>query len=350
MATERANPWDDDVKLQVFRLKVDSKTALPPILEKHIREVIKRKRSFSSPNAKKIKFIQPIAANENELSGMEKLATYLLFAGEAEGGDAHVHRVQEASLSSDYLPPPPNQFVKDMYTTLTKPRPDLAVGYITVQQADQVGIGSPFDIKEEEALLKDALMANLHFPFLTCQWKAAKSGQGHWHAARQGARDGATIMRYLACFYRKARITPSVVDTCHWSLTCDMSTVLLYVHWLETNTDGETVYHMKCVQQEFLNDLEDTENSSVALFRQRLHNIKDYALGERLDNIKAAIPKIKAGFKPVRKTPRDSKASSSKAPSSVAQQSDEGFYQNSELPKKKRPRPNNAEEEETWQE
>lgn len=266
------------------------------------------------------------------MSGVEELVNYLLFSREAQSGEVHVDRVREAILVREFLPPAPIGSVEDDYGTLTQPRPDHAVGYITMREAAPDHVTAPLTKPEERVVLKDPVMTNLHFPFLTCQWKSAKGSQNLWHAERQGARDGATIVNYMHHFYTAAGIKPSVVDTCHWSLTCDMRSTDLFVHWRDINEDGEVEYYMECVQNEHLNKAGDPENSGMALMRQRLHNVREYALDERLKNIKAAIRTVKAGFTPKPKLkPRSSKASSSKPPPS-----EEGFYQGSDSPRKKR--------------
>ena len=133
----------------------------------------------------------------------------------------------------------------------------------------------------------------VHFPFLTCQWKSPIGSHGQWHAQRQSARDGAAIVNYLHDFYTKAGFDPTVVDTCHWSVTCDMMTAMLWVHWrtFEAET-GAVEHHMQMVDQQFLRAIDDSENTAMVNFRRRLRNVLDYAVGPRLIKIKAAIPSV----------------------------------------------------------
>jgi hypothetical protein len=134
------------------------------------------------------------------------------------------------------------------------------------------------------------IVDNGHFPFLTCQWTSHIGTQGHYQVCRQGARDGAAIVNYLHEFYTSAGKAAALVDTCHWSLTCDMHTVILYIHWAERDGQGVMQHHMKKVDQEFLRAARDPTNAAMARFRQHLRNILKRSLGERLERLKAAVP------------------------------------------------------------
>jgi hypothetical protein len=68
------------------------------------------------------------------------------------------------------------------------------------------------------------LTSRVHFPFITAQWEAAIDGGTHEKAKLKGARDGATINRYLHEIHKEFRPEkePNVVETCHFSVTVDM--------------------------------------------------------------------------------------------------------------------------------
>lgn len=286
-------PYDEDDRLHAYGIRVNSTAAFPQLLREHIDTVIKKQReSTRSPAAKNAARAQARAENANESTGIGIMVNNLLFCGEADGGEKYIERVSEALLNRKYLPPAPEPFIANQYGALTQPKPDTAMGYITTRDAQAGGVESPLSAGEEVVVLKDPLLTGLHFPFLTCQWKSAKGSQGHWHAQRQSARDGTAIVNYLHTFYTDAGVTPSVVDTCHWSLTCDMHSAVLCVHW-RTEADGSAVYHMRRVQQEFLSAIEDEENTGIACLRHRLRSVLDYALGPRLTRIRDAIPRLK---------------------------------------------------------
>lgn len=127
------------------------------------------------------------------------------------------------------------------------------------------------------------LSSYFRFPFLTSQWKTPNSNQNHCHAHNQAGHNGAVIVNYLHEFYRVAYAgerDPTVIETCHFSLTCDLLRGNIFVHWQD-----EGVHHMELVYEFSLR-----KEQEVQLARQILWSILDYAVGERLRCIKAAIP------------------------------------------------------------
>ena len=120
-------------------------------------------------------------------------------------------------------------------------------------------------------------------PFITCQWKSAKSGQSHWHAMRQGARDGAAIVNNKCQMFEYAKIDYTEVDTCHFSATCDSEYMALYVHWRGMK-NGKKRFYMRRIGRAFFASDEDSEtaNPDMVIMRQRLHNLLDYHLNDGL--------------------------------------------------------------------
>ena len=100
-------------------------------------------------------------------------------------------------------------------------------------------------------------------------------------------------MNYLHDFYTRAGLQPSVVDTCHWSVTSDMTTAMLWVHWRTCSNKTKTVkHHMKLVDQQFLRAANDKNNKAMVHFRRKLRNILKWAVGPRLVKIRNAIPDV----------------------------------------------------------
>ena len=125
----------------------------------------------------------------------------------------------------------------------------------------------------------------LHFPFLTSQWKSPNSNQNHSHAHNQAGRDGAVVVNHLHEFYSVSHgrdREPGIVETCHFSLTCDLLNGNIFVHWRE-----QDVHHMELVYEFSLR-----KGAEVQVARQILWNILDYAVGERLQSIKGALPEF----------------------------------------------------------
>ncbi|KAF2000487.1 hypothetical protein P154DRAFT_434731 [Amniculicola lignicola CBS 123094] len=266
---------------------------IPETLRKHIDDVIMDMRKPTTPSAARLARISRRTRGMNEPQGKEMLARDLLFKTEIDDGEELIQVLPEVMLGHHWLPAAPDRWVERQYGALEQPRPDHAVGYITQQDALSMNPRSKAALErtEEDKITRHALTTQLHFPFLTCQWKSQKSGEGHYHASLQGARDGAAIVRSLHDFYRTAQHTPPIVDTAHFSLTTDTDSVKLWVHWVETKEDGGADYHMELISQAFLRPLTPRDTGMVDM-RKMLRNILEYAVGARLDNIKAAIASL----------------------------------------------------------
>ncbi|KAF2023598.1 hypothetical protein EK21DRAFT_80534, partial [Setomelanomma holmii] len=118
--------------------------------------------------------------------------------------------------------------------------------------------------------------------------KAAMSSDNQINARLQAARDGAFIVSYMHQFYSHAYPDrdPSQLKTCHVSLTTDMISSFLWLHWHEVDpVDGEVYYRMEPIESAHLHKLSD-----VVETRNILHYYIDYVMRERLKSIKAALP------------------------------------------------------------
>lgn len=277
--------WD---KLAAFEVHVDTGHQLPSELKAHLEGVIQRPRDASieaSPNAKKITQRRRLAAQQNERTGIKHIEPYMLFRGEADLDERvapvpHIASKDEVFLNKYFRPRPPNEGVKSTFGELSQPRPDSCIGYVTRRDAQAAASQAPFSADEEQILQAFPLTQFLHFPFLTSQWKAQIANENMLHARYQAARDGAVVVNYLCEFYQNSDIEPSIVQTCHFSLTCDLETTEIWVHWREGNQ-----HHMELVNKSSLRQLSEVESA-----RNVLRNIVEYGLGERLDDIKKAIP------------------------------------------------------------
>lgn len=131
----------------------------------------------------------------------------------------------------------------------------------------------------------------MYFPFLTTHWKSQKNFQSHFQAREEGALTGATIVNYLHEFFVKAgNFDPTYVETCHFSITCDLETVQLYIHWRNDMTPASEFaveYHMEPIAVAFLRDIDQ-----MTSMRKIIKNIFEYAIIERLDNIRDAISSL----------------------------------------------------------
>ncbi|RYO45129.1 hypothetical protein AA0116_g13397 [Alternaria tenuissima] len=217
---------------------------------------------------------------------------HLLFYGECHaGGIPGLTLKDQVNLNKDHLPSPPRSTVSDLWGTLPRPQPDSCIGYVTTTEArtHNPPLMMPFSREENDIAEWYSVVhhSDTHFPFLTAQWKAAMSGDNQIDARLQAARDGALIVNYMHQFYSHAYPDrgPTQLETCHVSLTTEMISSYLWLHWCEMDpVDGEVYCRMELIESAHLHKLSD-----MAETRKILHNYIDYAMGERLESIKAAL-------------------------------------------------------------
>ncbi|KAH8706090.1 hypothetical protein GQ44DRAFT_777833 [Phaeosphaeriaceae sp. PMI808] len=196
-----------------------SSSNYPEELKLHIENTLLRKRETQpSPNAKKIASKRQMAAAQDEDGGVDLLKPYLLFVGEDkddENGIPGIVSRDKINLASEFLPPVPNGDVLIAQGgQLSLPQPDIAIGYTPFQFARNAGV-------------------NL---------KPATGSETFHHAENQAARDGSTIVNHLYdLFYEAYDRKPTAVEASHVSVTCDMQTVQVWIHWREETAEEERV-------------------------------------------------------------------------------------------------------------
>ncbi|KAF2734843.1 hypothetical protein EJ04DRAFT_576544 [Polyplosphaeria fusca] len=271
---------DNRNKLGAYRIMIDKGHVYPSELDRHIQDVIRRPRqSPASPNAEKVVAKRRIAAQQNERGGIKQIEPFLLFRGEAEAdnrvaGVPLIYSKDEINLARTFLPPAPNANITKTWGELSQP--NLTRRLVPLNEV-------VFSPEEDEVLDGYRLSPYFHFPLLTSQWKTPNSNQNHSHAHNQAGRDGAVIVNHLHEFYSVAygsEREPSIMETCHFSLTCDLMNGSIFAHWRDQET-----HHMELVFEFSLR-----KEAEVQVARRILWNILEYATGERLRSIKAAIP------------------------------------------------------------
>lgn len=265
----------------MHRMFCEQNDEYPPALAHHVAG-LEQRRLAPSPKAK------PIARKANQVKsaaeqdGIDELRRLLLYDGATDGGEDFVRVVANASLNTAFLPASPEVF-NDL-VGFQQPQPDTAAGYMTCIHAKRGQVDAPFSLEQEEMIMLRTLTSEVHFPWFTAQWKSPAKGQTHEQALDQGIRDGATIVKYLHDFFKRAYLgrEPAVMETCHYSATIDLRSILLFVHWWD-----EQGYHMEKINSGIL----DKERDAVEI-RAILRNMQDYALGERLKNIRLALDQL----------------------------------------------------------
>ncbi|KAJ4286548.1 hypothetical protein N0V90_013248 [Kalmusia sp. IMI 367209] len=271
-------------QLSKYNITVDEDIALPEPLADFVQTLKQGRDEEPSPHAQAIINTWKAASMANEFTGQKMLDEHILFRGEAFGGTKGLTLKDKVNLVKDYLPDPPNAILPELRGSFSRPQPDSCIGYITAAEANTYAPPSApaFTAREDEI----ARLADTHFPFLTAQWKAVRSGENQFNASLQAARDGALIVNYMHNLYSTAYPdrAPTQLETCHFSLTIDGCTIILWIHWREIK-DGEVYFRMEVVDMARMRKLDD-----LLEVRKILHNYVDYALGERLRSIKGALP------------------------------------------------------------
>jgi hypothetical protein len=295
-STTSTTTLDAREKLRCYHIHIDTEHPLPESLQRHVDSLTNAQRDSSvapSPNAKRIVQRRRIASQQNEATGSRHFATYLLPWGEADLDDRveatpFVTNKAELLLSRYFLPEAPDLQTKHTWKALSQPKPDSCVGYVSRSDASATGVDAAFSCEEESILNDFVLTKALYMPYLTAQWKAPSGAEGLYAAQNQAARDGSVIVNYLYDLYSVAYgSTPSFVETCHFSLVCDMQYVEVWVHWRE----GIVHYmeQLRCGACRSEKDLLDV--------RKVIRNINDYAINERLSSIRSALQPFAAANK-----------------------------------------------------
>jgi len=286
-----ADKMDSKDKLQLFSIFYDERAPIPNAIAQHIAN-LRKSRQASSPNAKRIEEMAPVARSRSEQDGIDVMEEALLLAPASKGGMPCVERAARANLSTHFLPSATSFVAESLRLEMLQP--DHCFGYIPSKKARPARLKAPFTIEEENIinrygncalyswlcaslirnnqptnipLIRFTLTTELYFPFFTAQWKSPVKGQTHHQAIPQGARDGSTIVNYLHQFYAIARPTraPSFVETCYFSAMIDMRSVILWVHWREEDGDVNISYHMEQVESGMLDKERDNQEIRIIL-------------------------------------------------------------------------------------
>jgi hypothetical protein len=270
---------DPALKLEAYNIFLERGTPLPPEVQELVTTLKWRREGTPSPNAKLVARRQPAAAQSSEADAIDLLHDDLFLRSAKKGGHALIDTSINQCLCRNWLPTSPTAF----WGPLEQPRPDTSVGYIKHAIAQSLHLEAPFTEEMDRQLRHVPVASSMHFPFFTCQWKSARCPD-HPAAKVQGARDGALLVNYMRWFYRVAGQTANAAESAHFSATCDVQTLYVYVHWADGPED-KLVYHMERIFRCFVDD-----ETSLAQFRVMIRNLNDYAVGSRLDRIRAAAP------------------------------------------------------------
>ncbi|KAF2733706.1 hypothetical protein EJ04DRAFT_577407 [Polyplosphaeria fusca] len=287
----------DKRQLGGYNITIDKGIKLAVELAKLVKALKQSRDQEPSPHAQAITEQWRYASDNSESLAQLVLEEHILFRGESEARTSGVKYLtiqKQVNLVKDYLPKPPYATIPALFGALARPQPDSCIGYITADNAGKYHpeLATPFT--REEDSIADCRGINVvhnaptHFPFLTAQWKSGQTGECQIQASVQAARNGALIVNYMHQFYLLAypNRAPTPLETCHFSMTTECYTIILWIHWREVNPmDGQVYFRMEEVEMARMRKLDD-----VLEVRKILKNYIDFAMGERLRSIKKALP------------------------------------------------------------
>lgn len=279
-------------QLRAYRVSIlTSDSTIPQELRQYLESHVKKARRDTPPSASAIASAQEqtITKLRSEAASIELLGQRLIGHTKDDGSqDSRLIWEAATQFERAYSPLPPTALVEKQYGTFPQPRPDRCVGYAS----------QAFPEDHELAVVnRECISPGVSNPFLTAQFKRSIGGEGMLQAKLQSARDGASVNNYLHKLYTNAgQPNPSMVDTCHFSVTCDFDTARLWVHFRLDGSAGP-FYHMAHVAKTWLEGEDERPQgqqsaSDLELFRKYIRNIYDYALETRLDRIKQAVTDV----------------------------------------------------------
>ncbi|KAF2752954.1 hypothetical protein EJ05DRAFT_445837 [Pseudovirgaria hyperparasitica] len=286
------NVSDNLAKLSAYGILVCHKATIPADVAALIKSFEEQIQGLGKNTPEKVAEVyQQAYYSKNEDEGISYLAKLLLPRGEIahkKKGTSLITTKPELNLKETWVPITGSKTIKTYFGSLFRPKPDHAAGYVSASDAERVSVAAPFTGEEEALLNRMKLADQIHFPFFTAQWKSQGGAESHLHARVQGARDGATIINHMNKFFVAAAHNTKPVDTCHFSMTCDMDSVQLYVHWRDISSEGLERYHMELIKRTWLE-----EPTEVKDYKRVLRNIVHWATTTRLENIRCALVKLR---------------------------------------------------------
>lgn len=274
---------DSRQALEDFGIDIGTHEYYPAGLKQHIETYIKKSSSIQSPSAGWMKNLEKVLTMETEATLVRSLAPLALF------GD----KISYPFNGPDYIRLDFNvsfwrHLVNNGRRQLTQPQADMCVGYVRQYQAE--GRTSAKFTKDEEAVLlkyNASTTKETLFPFVIGQ---AKTAQGNYDKAiLQSARDATALSRSIQKLCEAAGEALTVVDTLHWSVTCNARELSLHIHWSVQQGNGSFRHYMK----EFAYARLSAEGQGLPEYRAYMRNILDFALEQRVQRLKYLVHKIK---------------------------------------------------------
>lgn len=274
--------------LECANVRINSKEHLPGPLQALVNSLLDGPTP-ASPSAAHVVKLAPSLEELYERDGIDKAHPYLIGKDALqEGGLAMISSCLDVPLARAFLPDIEDEVTRDLHGMLAQAQPDTMLGYMNWTLAQSQGLPSAFTKDEEACSETFSITDRVQYPFLSTQWKSAITNGGHAHAQIQCARDGACVVRFLEHFYCYARASePAPEETCHFSISVDLQSAHVYVHW----RNGATI-EMSVIKRVHLAELDQ-----VTSLRRFIRKLVTHANGLRLQSLKSALASLRERYK-----------------------------------------------------
>jgi hypothetical protein len=283
-ANSTTTEYDDQATLEQYGIVLDSHAKMPRELVDHIEQIIERERPGDSPSAKRLHDMEPFATISSESAALDIIIRDLMFPDRRHDpqAPANICLVNETYFDRQYVKHPADG------RDLRQARPDRVNAYMPSRNVKGL-VDVPFTRDEEAILNEGNLHPDVYAPWLTGQFKNASLG--HSVAMKQGARDATAVQNWHFRFFNRADMNPTVVDTVHWSITCNTEGVKLSCHWYSSDHQYHMTEHSRASLRGTHWKLE--RNEDMARMRKYLRNLLEWAQTERLNRIREVIAAIR---------------------------------------------------------
>lgn len=134
-------------KLYFYNIYIDNDEPLPPELQAHMDNNIKKPLDHASPVAQKIASNQRKASLMAEQDGIDLLKDLLFIKADNEESLIDIKTIM--NLNREFVPLPSEPLTSKTYRFIEQPQPDHAIGYLTSRNARVNKVSSAFSPEEE---------------------------------------------------------------------------------------------------------------------------------------------------------------------------------------------------------
>ena len=286
---------DTDYRRNALRLRgIYINESEPPLeLLQRARRTTERQRASPEMDDSQVRRVQQAARGMEDApeDNITQILAPRLFPAIRELNDPRL-AISLNQLWINQVPVPQPQmstmpFIAPPQLPLPRSKPDHAFGYshkaFTPAQKTTIDLVSADPFGQSYAVPVN----ELHFPFLSIEYKSQAKGGTHYAATNQAAGAGAVAMYGHQEFMSRAAHQASYdYDQPHFfSVTMDNRFACINVHWMQQPTDTQCVsFHMWTLSSHVLFDAD-----GVRAISRAVKNILDYGADERLRGLCQAL-------------------------------------------------------------